>query len=67
MEVLEMVSNLVSTLGVPVACLAVTFYLWFKETENHRQESEKFIEAINNNTNIMQRILDRLDGNGETL
>ena len=44
------ITTLVSNVGVPCACLIATFYLWFKETEAHKEEMTKMTEALNNNT-----------------
>ena len=45
--------QIVSNLGVPVACLVAMFWMLNKEREDHKLESEKFVEAINNNTVVM--------------
>lgn len=55
------ITQIVSNLGVPVACLVALFWLMNKEREDHRNESEKFIEAINNNTVVMTQIAERLE------
>lgn len=58
-------AQLFSNLGIPVACLCVTFYLWYIETQNHKEEMNKMTDAVNNNTLILQRLLDKL-GEDET-
>lgn len=58
-------AQLFSNLGIPVACLCVTFYLWYTETQNHKEEMNKMTDAVNNNTLILQRLLDKL-GDDET-
>lgn len=57
-------TQLIGTLGFPIACVIAMFWLQVKEREQHKADSEKWSEAINNNTLVMQRILDRLDFNG---
>ena len=52
----------ISQLGFPIACVIAMFYLLEKERQEHKEESEKWVEAINNNTRIMERILDKLGG-----
>lgn len=52
----------ISQLGFPIACVIAMFYLLEKERQEHKAESEKWVEAINNNTRIMERILDKLGG-----
>ena len=63
MEVLNAISNFISALGVPVFCMCACFYLWNKETETHREEMEKFTEALNNNTLALTKLSDKLEVN----
>ena len=53
--------QIVSNLGVPVACLVAMFWMLNKEREDHHLESEKFVEAINNNTVDMTKLAERLE------
>lgn len=53
------IAQIFSNLGVPVACLTVTFYLWYKETNSHKEEMSKMTDALNNNTLILQKLLDK--------
>ncbi len=57
------ITQIVSNLGVPVACLIAMFWLMNKEREDHKNESGRFVEAINNNTVIMTKLAERLEGN----
>lgn len=60
------ISTLVSNIGVPCACLVATFYLWFKETEAHKDEMSKMTEALNNNTVAITKLTDHINrGDGE--
>lgn len=54
-------STLISTLGFPIAmCLIMCYYI-NKINEAHRDESNKFAEALNNNTIVLQKLCDKLD------
>lgn len=53
-------TQIISTVGFPIACVIAMFCLWNKEQEEHKTESEKWIEALNNNTNVMRNLLERL-------
>jgi hypothetical protein len=55
--------DLFSNLAVPGACLAATFWLWNKEREAHATEMKEITQAVNNNSLILQKLLDKLDGN----
>lgn len=61
MEVIEIFKDLVSNLGVPIACLVVTFRLWNKEREDHKESEKTMTEAINNNTMALNKLVERMD------
>ena len=54
-------STLISTLGFPIAmCLIMCYYI-NKINDAHKEESDKFAEALNNNTVVLQKLCDKLD------
>lgn len=54
-------STLISTLGFPIGmCLIMCYYI-NKINEAHKEESDKFAEALNNNTLVLQKLCDKLD------
>lgn len=68
------VIQIIQSLGFPIACVVAMFAMWQKEVKSHDDEIEKMrstleaqsvatTEALNNNTLILTRILDKL---GET-
>lgn len=57
----DVISNLISNLGFPIACVVTMFWMWNKERESHKEESDKWIEAINNNTRVMEKVLAKFD------
>lgn len=59
-EIVQLISQLVSNVGFPIACVCVLFYMQNKEREAHKEESEKWVEALNNNTRVMEKVLERL-------
>lgn len=62
---LNTISTIFANLGVPVACLTVTFYLWYQEMQSHKEEVNKLQDALNNNTLVLQKLLDRMEERGE--
>lgn len=44
------VSQLISTVGFPIACVCAMFWMWDKERESHKVEMDKVTEAVNNST-----------------
>ena len=59
------ITTLVSNVGVPCACLIATFYLWFKETEAHKDEMTKMTEALNNNTIALTKLTEHITRSGD--
>lgn len=54
-------STLISTLGFPIAmCLIMCYYI-NKINDAHKEETDKFAEALNNNTVVLQKLCDKLD------
>lgn len=56
MEWVQVVVDIVSNLGFPIACVGAMFWLLNKERESHKEETDKFTEAINNNTKVMEGV-----------
>ena len=55
-EVVQSISQLVSNLGFPIACVCVMFWQQNEERKNHAAESEKWVEALNRNTVAIERL-----------
>lgn len=75
--------TIIQTVGFPIACAIAMFMMLKKETEAHKEESERLsntinemklafnnaihdqessiTEAINNNTLVIQKLLDRME------
>lgn len=54
-------STLISTLGFPIGmCLIMCYYI-NKINDGHKEETDKFAEALNNNTVVLQKLCDKLD------
>lgn len=62
MEMIDVIDKFIQNVGFPIACVVAMFWMWNRERQEHKAEAEKWTEAINNNTLIMQRLLDKLDG-----
>lgn len=67
--------TLISTVGFPiVSCGAMGWYVKYITDQNnkridslqeqHREENKNVIEALNNNTLVLQKLCDRMDNNG---
>lgn len=59
--VVTTISQLVSNLGFPIACVCVMFWQQNEERKNHAAESEKWVEALNRNTVAIERLCAEID------
>lgn len=68
---MDVIIDLVQSLGFPIACVVALFAMWQSEVKAHDAEMDKMrtaleeqskstTEALNNNTVILTRILERL-------
>ena len=62
MDLLNAIVNFIQNVGFPIACVCAMFFMWDRERQEHKVEAEKWAEAINNNTAVMEKLIDRLDG-----
>ena len=60
-SVLDVVIQFIQNVGFPIACVVAMFWMWDRERQEHKAEAEKWAEAINNNTMVMQKLVERLD------
>ena len=54
-------STTISTLGFPIGMCLIMCYYVNKINDAHKKESDKFAEALNNNTLVLQKLCDKLD------
>lgn len=54
------ITQIVSTVGFPIAmCVSLLWYI--KDVmDKHKQETENFTEALNNNTLVLQKLCDTI-------
>ena len=62
MEVMNDFIALISNVGFPIFACIMMFKAMEKEREDHKEESEKWVEALNNNTNVMKSLISKLEG-----
>lgn len=56
------ITQVISSLGFPIAVCLICFWYINKREEQHKDEIDKLSEAVNNNTLVMQKLVDRLGG-----
>ena len=61
MDILDAIVTFIQNIGFPIACVVAMFWMWDREREEHKAEAEQWAEAIQNNTAVMQKLVDRLE------
>lgn len=61
MDVIELIRELVSNVGFPIACACMMFYQMEREREAHKEESAAWVEAINRNTSVVEKVLTMME------
>lgn len=54
------ITQAISSLGFPIAVCLICFWYINKREEQNKAEIDKLSEAVNNNTLVMQKLVDRL-------
>ena len=68
---MEGIIQVIQSLGFPIACVVAMFVMWQQEVKAHDAEIENMratledqsmatVEALNNNTRVLTRIMERL-------
>lgn len=58
---IQTITTLIGSLGFPIVCCIVMFLQLNKTSEMHKEEIDKLSEAVNNNTNVMNQLIAKLD------
>lgn len=54
------ITQIISTVGFPIAMSVALLWCIKDMTDKHKQETEKFTEALNNNTLVLQKLCDTI-------
>lgn len=57
---LQEVLTAISTVGFPIAACIALFWFNYKQTEFHREETQKLSETINNNTVALTKLSEKI-------
>ena len=52
----SVITQLIGSLGFPIACVVAMFYYWNKEREDHKSEIDSIRSALENNTQALIKI-----------
>lgn len=61
----NIITQIISNLGFPIACVIAMFYMLNKERDAHKAETAELSKAIENNTQVMTQVLDKLETIGK--
>mgnify|MGYP003292775954 CR=1 FL=1 len=53
---ITVLTQLIGSLGFPIACVIAMFYMWNKEREDHKAEIDQVRTALENNTLALTKI-----------
>lgn len=59
-ETVQLITTLISNVGFPIACVCYLFYSQQKEREAHAIESKAWVDALDRNTQVMERLEGKL-------
>lgn len=57
-------TNLITTVGFPIVVCLICFWYINKQATTHKEETDKLTAALNNNTIVMQQLVDKLNREG---
>lgn len=60
METAQMVITAISTVGFPIVMCGALFWKMDKQDKEHKEEINQSTEAINNNTVVLQKLMQML-------
>lgn len=58
------VANMIGNYGFPIVCCGVMFWYMIKKDAQHKEESENMRKAIENNTLVIQQLVDKFKKEG---
>ena len=61
----NLITQIISNLGFPIACVVAMFWMLNKERDAHKAETAELSKAIENNTNVMTQVLGKLETIGK--
>lgn len=56
----QSITTVITTVGFPIAVCLILFWYINKIQEQHKAETDKLAEALNNNTLVMQQLVGKL-------
>lgn len=57
----DTIVSIISSVGFPIVTALICFWYINKINEDHKAESKDFAEAINRNTSVMEKLLEKFN------
>lgn len=61
LEIIEALKDIIANLGFPIACVIAMFVEMEREREAHKAESAAWVEALNRNTCVMEKLMNKME------
>ena len=62
MDTVNMVVQIIQSVGFPIVCCGALFWYMNKQRDVHKEETDKLTQALNNNTQAIIELKDKLGG-----
>lgn len=56
MDTVQVIIDIIKTVGFPIAMCVALVYMWREEVKNHKDESASFAKALEANTEVLRDI-----------
>ena len=56
----QVIISAINTVGFPIVMCIILLYIVEKQNEEHKEEMKKITESLNNNTLVIQHLIDTL-------
>lgn len=61
METYQLIINAITTVGFPIVMCLILFWYMTKQSEEHKEETETLRGVIENNTNSITKLYEKID------
>ena len=62
----QAITSIITNVGFPIGVCLICFWYINKMQEQHKAETDMLAEALNNNTLVMQKLINNLENKGGT-
>lgn len=59
---MDAITQLISSVGFPIVCCILLWYQSFKDQERHAKLYDDLKTAVDNNTEVITKLIERIDG-----